>query len=25
LLPTQYPDWVHYWGEDKYGDIYIVQ
>jgi hypothetical protein len=25
LLPTQYPDWVHYWGEDKYGDIYLVQ
>ena len=25
LLPTQYPDWVHYWGEEKYGDIYFVQ
>lgn len=25
LLPTNFPDWVHYWGEEKYGDIYLVQ
>jgi hypothetical protein len=25
LLPRKYADWVHYWGEDKYGEINFVQ